>query len=202
MPFFKVDGPNLWGDYGDILVHGMTAHLPRKDNRLQLERTGPFMPPITFPGIGDVLVTDAFRSELAQSPFASLQYCPVVKARIVRYPWEKWDRTAEEPEEYPESGEPEDYILSRPHSPKTAEALGDAWQVVLPEGAAVDTQPRREKWGYDIRVETSTWNGNHMFWGRKHSNDSGSWVIVTELGKNWLEDRATGWVRFESLLEN
>lgn len=107
MSFYRVEGPNQWGDYGHILIHGMTAHLPRKDNRLQLERTGPFMPPITLPGVGDVLVTDVFRSELTESPFAHLDFCGVVKARIVEYHWENWDRKSPEPEEYPESGEPE-----------------------------------------------------------------------------------------------
>jgi hypothetical protein len=72
---------------------------------------------------------------------------------------------------------------------------------VLPEGASVDTESRRDKWRYDIRVNASTWNGNHMFWGRKRNQDSGSWVIVTELGKTWLEERVIDWVRFESLLE-
>jgi hypothetical protein len=44
-----------WGDYGNILVHGMSAHAGRSmDGRIRLERTGPFVPPITFPGIGDI----------------------------------------------------------------------------------------------------------------------------------------------------
>jgi len=202
MSFFRVDGPKLWGDYGHILLNGMTAHLPRKDNRLQLERTGPFMPPITFPGIGDVLVTDDFRGELAaRSPFAFLEFNPVFKTRIVECHWENWDRASPEVVEYPESGEPEDYILSLPHSPTIAEALGNVWQVVLPEGATIDTDSRRAKWDYDIRVHTSTWNGNHIFWGRKRSQDSGSWVILTDIGKSWLEDRAKEWVRFKPCLE-
>jgi hypothetical protein len=201
MSFFSGRGPRLWGDYGSILIHGMTAHLPKKDNRLQLERTGPFMPPITFPGLGDVVVKDDFRIELMHSPFAHLVFCPVVKARIVEYHWEKWDRTAPEAQEYPESGEPEDYILFRPHSPETAEALGNTWQVILPEGATVDTDSRRAPWDYDIRVHASTWNGNHLFWGRKRSENSGSWIIVTDTGKKWLEERAEQWLRFEACLE-
>jgi hypothetical protein len=201
MAFFRVDGPSLWGDYGSILIHGMTAHLPRKENRLQLERTGPFMPPISFPGVGDVIVTDEFRRELAGLPFAHLEFCPTVKARIVEYHWEKWDRNAPDPEEYPETGEPEDYILSRPHSPKIADALGDVWQVVLPEGVTVEAERRPGSWRSDLRVAASTWNGNHLFWGKKRRNDSGSWVIVSELGKEWLEARVAEWVRFEALLE-
>jgi hypothetical protein len=201
MSFFQLKGPKLWGDYGDILLHGMTAHLEKIENRLQLERTGPFMPPITFPGVGDVVVTDIFHRQLTESPFAHLEFYAVDKARIVAYHWEKWDRTAIDPEEFPETGEPEDYILSRPHSVKTAEVLGKIWQVVLPEGAAIDTDSRRGAWDYDIRVHTSTWNGNHLFWGRKRSHDSGGLIIVSEIGKHWLEEQAGEWVRFKVCLE-
>src|SRR5262249_4504338 len=49
-----------WGDYCEILVQGMSTHLPRKNGLIQLERTGPFVPPISFPGIADVVVTDSF----------------------------------------------------------------------------------------------------------------------------------------------
>jgi hypothetical protein len=45
-----------WGDYGDMLRHGMTNHLDRSGESLQLERTGPFVPPVTFPGASGFLV--------------------------------------------------------------------------------------------------------------------------------------------------
>jgi hypothetical protein len=46
--FFRLEAPEApWGDYGSILQHGMTAHLGRNPEGLaQLERTGPFIPPI------------------------------------------------------------------------------------------------------------------------------------------------------------
>jgi hypothetical protein len=200
MKFFIVKGPELWGDYGAILIRGMTAHLPRKDDRLQLERTGPFIPPITFPGVGDVLVTDEFRNQLAESQLGAFEFRPVVKARIVNYQWEKWNRSAEEPVEYPESGEPENYILSRPHSPRIADAIGNVWEVVVEDGAIVDTDSRRAAWDYDIRVDASTWSGDHLFRGRRPPAKRGGWVIVTETGKEWLEQRAGDWVHFEACL--
>lgn len=51
-----------WGDYGAILVSGMTAHLGREDGLLQLERTGPFVPPLFMPGVGDIVVTEQFKA--------------------------------------------------------------------------------------------------------------------------------------------
>ena len=70
-----------WGDYGNILLTGMTSHLDREDGRLQLERTGPFVPPIALSGIADIVVTDAFRSALEASGLTGLRFQPVIKRR-------------------------------------------------------------------------------------------------------------------------
>ena len=162
----------------------MSAHLRRKDGLIQLERTAPFVPPISFPGIGDIVVTDAFRRELEASDLTGFTFAPVLKARIVESTWETWDRTAPEPAEYPPSGEPEDYILSRPHSRKLADEMGDVWEVVLNDGAIVDTDIERRPWDYDVRVHAESWNGEHLFWGKKPplNNAYGRWIIVTERG--------------------
>lgn len=53
-----------WGDYGRLLRNGMSAHLPRQEGMIQLERTGPFIPPISFAGVGDIIVTDEIRVRL------------------------------------------------------------------------------------------------------------------------------------------
>ena len=50
MNFYRVSSRSLWGDYGSILIKGMSRHLPRRDNLIQVERTGPFIPSITLPG--------------------------------------------------------------------------------------------------------------------------------------------------------
>jgi hypothetical protein len=122
-----------WGDYGAILLSGMTAHQPRTaEGLLQLERTGPFVPPISVAGLGDLLVTDAFRAQLEQAPLTGVRFRPAMKARIVRLDWERWDLTADDPQEYPDGGEPEDYILSRPHDPELAAQIGPVWEVTMP----------------------------------------------------------------------
>jgi hypothetical protein len=82
-----------WGDYGDILLSGMTAHQPRtRTGLLRLERTGPFVPPITLAGLGDLLVTEEFRAGLEQSSLAGPGFRPVEKTRIVHLEWERWDQ--------------------------------------------------------------------------------------------------------------
>lgn len=193
MTFFKVSGSSLWGDYGHILINGMSCHLPRKDSLIQLERTGPFIPPITLPGIGDIVVTSAFKEELEQSPFTQLAFAPVNKARIVEYHWEQWDRTSDEPDDFPDGGEPEDYILLRPHSPRTAKEIGSLWEVVLPEDAEVKSvQGRQCNWTH--KVNRSTWQGSLLF----RAKGKGL-AIATDEAKRWLENRAGEWLEFEEL---
>ena len=119
----------LWGDYGNILLHGMTRHLPRCDGELQLERTGPFIPAISFPGIADIVLTDRIRIGLSER-LPVLTFKPIRKTRIVRLNWETWPDELAAPPILPESGEPEDYILGAANDLAVAAALGDLWELV------------------------------------------------------------------------
>jgi hypothetical protein len=121
--------PTPWGDYGNILVHGMTSHLERDDGLLQLERAGSRFPAITQPGLGHVVVKEAVRAFLA-ARMPALEFRQVLLRRCVRLEWADWDAALDEPAEYPDSGEPEDYILSRPHDPMVAASIGTLWELV------------------------------------------------------------------------
>ncbi len=126
---YRVKPPYFpWGDYGRILLAGMSRHLPRKDGLIQLEKTGPFVPPISFPGT-EVVVTSPLREAIEKNPEFRLQFLPVIKQHIVWLEWEMWDTLSELPSHMPRSGEPEDYILTRRHSKKAAkmlETVGDS----------------------------------------------------------------------------
>ena len=116
-----------WGDYGDILCHGMSMHLPRKEGKIQLERCGPEIFPITFPI--DVIVTDAFRKEFESSSLTGATFTPVIKSRIVDLDWSLWDILEDEPPIYPDSGEPSDFLLEREHSEEVSNSLGPLWEL-------------------------------------------------------------------------
>jgi hypothetical protein len=190
MSFYVLRRPaSPWGDYGDILVHGMTAHRGREGGLLQLERTGPFVPPITQPGIGDVLVTDDFRRRLEQSGLTGLAFRPVHMRHIVRVEWEAWNREADEPTKYPASGEPENYILARKHNDALAEEIGPLWEVVI-EGAALVT--REGEYPHQvIRLKRHSLSGADLF-----RAEGVRYVYVSERAKDWLEREAADWVRF------
>jgi hypothetical protein len=126
--FFAIESrsmiPGEWGDYGDILEHGMTAHLPRKNGSLQLERTGPYIAPITFPGLGDIVLTSTARAAVEGSGLTGFGFRPLLKSLIVELRWENWDLTASEPAEFPDSGEPEDYILGKTSQSRNSQLHG------------------------------------------------------------------------------
>jgi hypothetical protein len=183
MRFYRVSGSRIWGDYGSMLIHGMSRHLPRLDGLIQLERAGPFIPPVTFPGIGDIVVTHGFRGILERCGLAGLTFVPVIKARIVEYHWERWDRSSESPAEIPQGGEPESYILVRPHSPEIAEELGPLWEVILPEDAQVYVV-KIGRGAYEYRIDSTTWGGAPLFrpTGKRHvmEENAGEWVTFQE----------------------
>jgi hypothetical protein len=199
--FYLLQGPHLWGDYGDVLVHGFAGRREDQGGTLEIKRTGPFVPPITFPSPGSqIVVTDDFRKQLEAGELGELSFRKVIKTRIVNLSWQNWDLTASDPQELPESGEPDDY-LDGPHAAEVAEAIGDLWQVVLNDGAEIDTDIKRAPWDYDVRVHIDTWNGDPIFWGNApHADgDRGRWIIVTDRAKRWLEEKAGKWVRFQEL---
>jgi hypothetical protein len=192
MRFYRISGPRLWGDYGSILIQGMSGHLPRRDGLIQLERTGPFVPPITFPGIGDVVVRDELRGVLEHSGLAGLAFAPVIKALIVEFRWEQWDRASESPVELPEGGEPENYILARPHSPQLAEEIGLLWEMILPEENVKVDSIRIGRGAYEFRIDPTNWAGSPLFRpaGKRH-------VMASEEAMQRLEETAREWVDFQ-----
>ena len=170
-----------WGDYGTVLTHGMGQ--VDSGGLFQLERTGPFIPPITFPGFR-IVVTDRLRERIEQQSFTGCQFREIVKRRIVRLDWHLWDRGASEPQKHPAEGEPENFVLGRKHSPETASALGTLWELAVDEipglqvegGKAVNLARYR---GQDI-CRASVWG----------------YVYVAERFKLWLEAEVGDWVAF------
>jgi hypothetical protein len=159
-----------WGDYGDILLSGMWSDWGRKDGMLQVERTGPFVPPISL-GLGTIIVTEEFKRTLETSGLTGFTFLPATSARIVHLEWEKWDLTANDPPEYPESGEPEDFILGRPHSAEIAEQIGQLWELHV--------DPHDEEDGLDW------FRGNTVLY-----------IYVSVRAKTWLQAEVPQWVAF------
>jgi hypothetical protein len=181
-----------WGDYGEILQHGMAAQLPKISGRLSLERTGPYIPPITLPGIGELVLTSEARESLEESGLSGFSFMPVEKDLVVELHWERWNFAADEPEEYPQSGEPEGYILGQRHSPTAAKALGELWEVVIPVSATI-LRPRSVVSSLkELKLDLSTWNGADLIRGEGYGSP-----LFTSRARDWFVDHWGMYVRFD-----
>lgn len=189
--FFFVDGPDLWGDYGDILIAGMTGHLPRVEGKLQLERTAPFIPPISFPS-RDVIVTDEMKNSFEAGGWPHDEFRPVHKAHIVNFDWQDWDLKASDPKRFPKGGEPAAYILNLPHSPRHSDGLGNVWELILQEGGNVLSEQRGSCFFYSIDVDS--WTGLDIFRPHKRFRP-----VVTGKGKEWVSAIAGKWATFSEI---
>lgn len=189
------NGVAPWGDYGDILTHGMCAKGGER-GPIQLQRTGPFVPPITFPGIGNIVVTDEMKQAMEQAGFRGIKFRLVEKSHIVELAWHEWDQAADEPEFYPEGGSPEWYILNRPHSDKLADSIGTLWEVVLSEGAEVTRHSDPMTHEITFEYVEGSWNGNDLF--RVSEN---YYQYASARARNWLELHAAKWVSSRSAIQ-
>ena len=188
---FHLQGPTTWGDFGQILFSGYPVG--ETEGKTRLMRTGPFMPPITFPSL-ECVVSDEFRHKLEQSGLTGLSFREVIKHRIVTLHWEKWDRSLDlTPEQLPPS-EPEDYLLKRRHSIRSAKALGDLWQLCPPRHQMEWVE--RRGWKRYPQDESTRYA---LDWSRSPTIDTDFWsdggsVCVTEKAKAWLEECVPEWV--------
>lgn len=125
--WFSIETATKWGDYWSILIGGMTGQ--RKGDQLQLERTGPFVPPMVVSGMSDLVVTESMRRVLEPLPGVA-GFRSVIKERIVRLDWSKWELSTET-REILQFREPEDTVLSGQHDAALAKEIGELYEVLL-----------------------------------------------------------------------
>jgi hypothetical protein len=113
--FFAIESVRSpWGDYGDILSNGLVeASECVGPPVIRILRTGPYVPPMTLP-FGFIIVTEEFRRDLERSQLTGFDFEPTQYGKVVRLDWHTWSTDTNEPKSYPETGEPEDYILGSP----------------------------------------------------------------------------------------
>jgi hypothetical protein len=92
----------------------------------------------------------------------------------------------------PESGEPEDYILERPHSPTAAAALGEIWEVVVPTTVTI-LRPRRIVESYrELKIDLSTWNGSDLIRGEDYGG-----ILFSGHAQEFFSEHWGLYVRFD-----
>ncbi|TAD82940.1 MAG: hypothetical protein EAY75_15670 [Bacteroidetes bacterium] len=185
MKLYRLKNKDMnWADYGDILLTGMTSHLDRQKELLQYERTGPFQPSIIISGLDDLLVTDSVKKGIEASELKGFQFKPVIKRHISFVDWTNWNLQSEDPEFYPDNGEPENYILSLPHSQELSDQMENVWEVVAEENGIFINSQTYKQGDKDIDIMRT---------------ENSGWFLVTENAKNWIEENCDKWTEFWDL---
>jgi len=180
-----------WHSFGDILVAGMFYWPPEEESERRYYRSGPVVPPISFPS-ASIVVTDAFAEQLRKSGlsgFSESSFVEIEKKHIVRIPWEDWDREKDPADAIPLSmlpyGGPEGLVLEPPHDEELARQIGRLWEL----------QPyhiEQEYYGYGPRVITSVHYLPDVF---EHCGD----CHVSDTGFRWLQSAASEWIVFQEV---
>jgi hypothetical protein len=168
-----------WGDYGYVLANGLADDSHAEG--LRLERTGPFVPPMTFPW-PHIVVTDDFKNELEPEAFDGISFREVVKRKIVHLDWQLWDKELSAPPQYPRGGEPENYIRRGRHDADVAAQIGTMWNLVVP------VRPGLQIEGGAI-VDISHYDGLDICCGSRFG-----YTFVSERLRRFLESRVGEWV--------
>jgi len=183
MKFYEVDNKEMpWGDYGSLLLSGMSNL--NENNEKIIERTGPYLPPIYISGLWDLIVSDEVKSQLDISGLTGFELQKIKKGKIVDISWHKWRFESDDPEFYPKSGEPEDYIFEGEHSNMASDAVGNLWIMNL------------TKDGFFVQEKLSLSEHYDFF-----IPEGKGIVIVSEIARHWLESKLlTEWIVFKELI--
>lgn len=194
--FYRLTSPKVpWGDYGRILVHGISGARADDARSPELQRTGPFVPPISLPGLGCIVVTDSVRHELQASGLIGLAFIPVIKKTIVPIDWHDWDLLGDAPPLIPDDGEPESYLSEIEHSPELARRMPELWRPVVGLGATELRAPEsadRPDQGRRTYLRANSWNGADFFRANTTLHN-----YVSPRARQWLLDRYPAWISFQ-----
>ncbi|WP_315783882.1 MULTISPECIES: hypothetical protein [unclassified Bradyrhizobium] len=179
--YFAIESRYPWCDYGDILVNGLIEEA-KGIGLPVISRTGPYVPPMTQP-FGFIIVTDEFRGELESSRLTGFDFMPTQYGKVVRLDWQTWSTLTDEPMSYPETGEPEDYVLEGPHDPALLAQMPRLWALAVQPTSGLQIQGTRS-FRIDRHPGTDIAREFKVHW-------------VTERMKVWLERSSAGqWIAF------
>ncbi|HEY3835111.1 MAG TPA: hypothetical protein VGL72_01000 [Bryobacteraceae bacterium] len=169
--------------------------LRRRAGVIQLERCGPFMPPITLPGVGDIVVPNSTRRQIELAGLTGITWQSVDKVRIVKSDWETWTTDEKLPPALPSGGEPENYILGQPHDPATAASMGELWEIVLDKwgtGIAeiISRRPRETR----VKLSDGDKPMPDLF-----NADGIRYTFVSVRAREWLQQHCPEWVSFQTV---
>ena len=190
MKFYTFNNKEMpWGDYGDTLYAGFAYE---ENDILYVERAGTFTPPV-YNVFNRLLITEELKDKLEKSNLKGFSFVKATIKKLVNIEWHLWDLTAEEPKVYPHGGEPENYIISRKHTPDLIDKVPTIWGLTkLDNSTLVGRKQRDVKSKDELFIIENTWPERDIFISK-----GAGYLFFSERAKNWFEDNAKEYIRFE-----
>lgn len=189
MKVFQVQERDRCGDDGHILRAGLCERMAEGGPLLR-KRTGPFVPPISFP-FGAIVVADSFRRQLESASIRELRFGSVEVEKVVALDWHGWNQQSDKPLVYPEGGKPEDYILKGRHSPRSARHMQQVWELQPPAVPCVFPDVN----SIALLVPSAL----VMFVPSVDGQQVDGTLHCDQCTANWLQNTVGGWVRCTEL---
>ncbi len=192
MKYYQIKNKDMpWGDYGNSLLIGT---LEDEDGTLKLSRTGPYIPPIVQMSINDLVITNDLRTKLETSELTGFNFEEIKPVKIVKIDWQLWDLDADEPEFYPESGEPEDYVYEGTNDPELLANVGSFWKLTFTNSVELELRQGGEWWQKIPTILSDFWpNSNFAI------SDQILYNFIDQTAKDWLESNCDGNLEFEEV---
>jgi len=177
-----------WWDWEVEIIHGIAAHLPEVNGKIQLERTGPYIPTFTMPLGSPLIVTEEGMQKMADANFPNLTFELVDYANIVALDWETWDVTKGLPEDISKEVINFPSVIMDPskHREDIARKMPKAYAVMSDYNLPILHRPNRV-------LDTSNYKNEPFINGI-----SGKLIVplASEEGRRWFEKNGAEWLTF------
>lgn len=176
-----------WGDYGNTLFSGLLKILDKDYEELdfpELQRTGPYIPEIFIANSRNLILKDDIKKGIEKAEILGIKkFKKVLKKKIVDIDWHTWDLDAKEPKYYPESGEPENYILKKKNDFSLINSTPELWELdMIQEHTICKVSQQIDNIGYtDIALMESP---KYDIFSPRNMN----FIIISEKLKQLFED--------------
>jgi len=204
MKIFEVHSRSLWGDYGRTLVNATSSYREDRREILDIDRFGPFVPPLYETGTATIVRDDV--KELMEMNFShSLYFQPVSYRLVYILRWDTWDLSASEPKKYPRSLTPSDYSVGvRKATPRQKDGMDLSWEVRCRGSLAnkvnfAVNEPSYDPYDLDnfgLVFETADDFDAACRAGFFVNQHRSSYVYVVESARDWLASELGDWVSF------
>lgn len=199
---YLLEQRRLWGHFGEYLIGGRTTRTHLSPAPMDLERFGPFVPPLYTTHIR-VLVCDSLRRAIERERPFKVEFRSTHYERLLPLPWHEWDLNAEQPPLIPSHRDPEYYYFDimdtmsdeqrEAACAELARTMERSWELILPV-IPCDVTWNQQEGKHFVRLQHQQYKG--IFYPSKAE----VWPLAAQDAKDWLEAHVGPWAHFEPLV--